>query len=587
MNRFFTLLFAASCLTAVGQVTYPYNPDGNADGDIAVGDLQDFLVTYGNPFSPSEIMVEDSSLTYWVEQVSDNLDQLNQNLAEGQLTRTRSWPLGQHGRVINHTFQDGEFFVPEDSVLFITYGNSLIVTIGANSVEPTDLNNNNTNHRPLPIPPGATLSAYGLDYWFSGVLISNQENIEILLWDYSDGAYTVPEGKIFIPRWTDGNWGGLITGFFDYDLPSSVVGDRFIELTFAEGTTLVDNNDAGEMMGYLLDKDYFAPAEISSNGVAAPPQEEPIGNLKYFNQSFSFPQGRGGEAVVLFLNEGEAYQVPPGYNYYVYMSKDFGCSNEGIQDYYGGYVDGIKFHTTTPSGFAGNGYASGTTIYQVGCGSYVLYGFLMPTVDWLSHELLILGPGDSITIPEGKHFYARQFVGDNSQLKFSNTPEPPSGLIYSEIDFPYGTGGSHLWSGTLTNNSLGECVIYGYFFDGALYGSHTDSGLGDGEPYHVNFSGSIGDEGNSQNLTEYRQIVFVDGNSHAENGCSGCSYHYTLNLPDCQCQVGGSTRIFNNLGYTNNSPSLRVAYDGEVITNWHGPSFVDFVWTGSAWMIEE
>ena len=43
MNRFFTLLLAASCLTAVGQVTYPYNPDGNADGDITVGDLQDFL----------------------------------------------------------------------------------------------------------------------------------------------------------------------------------------------------------------------------------------------------------------------------------------------------------------------------------------------------------------------------------------------------------------------------------------------------------------------------------------------------------------------------------------------------------------
>ena len=43
MTRFLTLLLAASCLTAVGQVTYPYNPDGNADGDITVGDLQDFL----------------------------------------------------------------------------------------------------------------------------------------------------------------------------------------------------------------------------------------------------------------------------------------------------------------------------------------------------------------------------------------------------------------------------------------------------------------------------------------------------------------------------------------------------------------
>ena len=30
-ETFLTLLFAAFCLTAVGQVTYPYNPDGNAD----------------------------------------------------------------------------------------------------------------------------------------------------------------------------------------------------------------------------------------------------------------------------------------------------------------------------------------------------------------------------------------------------------------------------------------------------------------------------------------------------------------------------------------------------------------------------
>ena len=85
MNRFFTLLLAASCLTGVGQVTYPYNPDGNADGDIAVGDLQDFLTVYGNPFSPSEIMVGDSSLTYWVEQFVQTIEsqqsQINQLLS--------------------------------------------------------------------------------------------------------------------------------------------------------------------------------------------------------------------------------------------------------------------------------------------------------------------------------------------------------------------------------------------------------------------------------------------------------------------------------------------------------------------------
>ena len=66
MNRFFTLLLAAFCLTAVGQVTYPYNPDGNADGDIAVGDLQDFLSTYGLEFTPGEILVDSIPLATYL-----------------------------------------------------------------------------------------------------------------------------------------------------------------------------------------------------------------------------------------------------------------------------------------------------------------------------------------------------------------------------------------------------------------------------------------------------------------------------------------------------------------------------------------
>ena len=70
MNRFFTLLLAASCLTAVGQVTYPYNPDGNADTLIGVTDLQDILSTYGQPFLPSEVLVGDSTLSFWVDQLS-------------------------------------------------------------------------------------------------------------------------------------------------------------------------------------------------------------------------------------------------------------------------------------------------------------------------------------------------------------------------------------------------------------------------------------------------------------------------------------------------------------------------------------
>ena len=73
MKRLVALMMCAVSLGAAAQITYPYNPDGNADGDIAVGDLQDFLVTYGNPFSPSEIMVGDTMLSEWVYFLSSTL----------------------------------------------------------------------------------------------------------------------------------------------------------------------------------------------------------------------------------------------------------------------------------------------------------------------------------------------------------------------------------------------------------------------------------------------------------------------------------------------------------------------------------
>ena len=77
MNRFFTLLFAASCLTAVGQVTYPYNPDGNADSLIGASDIQDLLSGYGLPFSPSEILVDGQTLTTVLTQLQNSIDSLS------------------------------------------------------------------------------------------------------------------------------------------------------------------------------------------------------------------------------------------------------------------------------------------------------------------------------------------------------------------------------------------------------------------------------------------------------------------------------------------------------------------------------
>lgn len=114
MKRLVALMICAVSLGAAAQstITYPYNPDGNADGDIAVGDLQDFLGTYGNTFSPSEIMVGDSSLTYWVESINESLNGID--------SRDLTFPngLANAESIIHDVYNHGEFVVPEGKQLY-------------------------------------------------------------------------------------------------------------------------------------------------------------------------------------------------------------------------------------------------------------------------------------------------------------------------------------------------------------------------------------------------------------------------------------------------------------------------------------
>ena len=67
MNRFFTLLFAAFCLTAVGQTEYPYpyNPDGNNDGYISLNDLLDLLSVYGSEFNAGVLATDSLSAIFY------------------------------------------------------------------------------------------------------------------------------------------------------------------------------------------------------------------------------------------------------------------------------------------------------------------------------------------------------------------------------------------------------------------------------------------------------------------------------------------------------------------------------------------
>ena len=68
MKNFFTLTLCVFTLSITAQepLTYPYNPDEDVNGLIASPDLLGFLGLFGDEFSPSEIMVGDTTLSNWI-----------------------------------------------------------------------------------------------------------------------------------------------------------------------------------------------------------------------------------------------------------------------------------------------------------------------------------------------------------------------------------------------------------------------------------------------------------------------------------------------------------------------------------------
>lgn len=70
----------AICFGAHAQITYPYNPDGNADSLIGASDIQDLLSNYGLPFSPGEIMISGESLFDLLTNMQARIDSLDAEL---------------------------------------------------------------------------------------------------------------------------------------------------------------------------------------------------------------------------------------------------------------------------------------------------------------------------------------------------------------------------------------------------------------------------------------------------------------------------------------------------------------------------
>jgi hypothetical protein len=272
MRHLLTSLALLATFAAAGQVevVYPYNPDGNADSVISAPDLLDLLPIFGGTFTPEEITVNGEGLSTVLEEMQTVLDSLSSanGGADGQVSssqwRSRDWPLGFDGRIINHAFGLGPFEVPADSILFLTSyeGHFTYTSNGSNySIEDFEWS---SAIRPLPIGSLVTLDADESD-WFSGVLVAAQSDFHVLLWDFANGDFLIPEGSMFVPRWTDGNWGQYITGFLPDSSLNLSAHSPYSSPTFVGESILSDNNDAGGILGYLVPQDWFRPSEIQSS----------------------------------------------------------------------------------------------------------------------------------------------------------------------------------------------------------------------------------------------------------------------------------------------------------------------------------
>lgn len=77
MKSIVTLLAVLFSLGVTAQITYPYNPDGNADSLIGVADIQDLLTNYNQPFSPTEILMDSIPLGTYLNNLSISIQELN------------------------------------------------------------------------------------------------------------------------------------------------------------------------------------------------------------------------------------------------------------------------------------------------------------------------------------------------------------------------------------------------------------------------------------------------------------------------------------------------------------------------------
>jgi len=265
MKHIFTisLCFLALSLSAQETITYPYNPDGDADGLVAVPDLQDLLAVYGSPFSPAEIMVGDTALSEWIQILYQALQdqQAVIEAMQGAGGCDFSFPEGIHG--------DFVAFNPSEIVYTVPSGKRLYILTSSGPTNSGLLIDNVIEistpiGRPLIIDENQTISSLNsstaMSEFVNGLLVNINQNIQPVFFNlqYDDiDHYMVPTGKRFVLLGTKDAGNIIING---NNTSRSLSGDDIGYPLLINSESEISSNGCcgGFAYGYLADEDYFA-----------------------------------------------------------------------------------------------------------------------------------------------------------------------------------------------------------------------------------------------------------------------------------------------------------------------------------------
>ena len=102
-----TLFFLSIGLSTAAQITYPYNPDGNADSLIGISDLQDVLSGYGSPFNVQSIIIDTLDLEAYLNILLERIVSLESALLQAES------PISNHGHLEISSGTEIEWIVPQ------------------------------------------------------------------------------------------------------------------------------------------------------------------------------------------------------------------------------------------------------------------------------------------------------------------------------------------------------------------------------------------------------------------------------------------------------------------------------------------